>query len=266
MNFYQMGSDAVAQYFKTVVQSGLSSQDARDRLEVFGYNEIPHKQPTNILTILLNQFLNPLMAILVLAIVASLLMCQFKDFIVILIAALANAIVGFIQEYKAERAVFTLKAYESQFCNVRRDGKICTINSKILVPGDIILLSPGDRAPADVRIIKAFDLKFDESILTGESKSIDKHANILEEKKIVAEQRNMALAGTFVVSGKAEGIVVATGVQSYLGQITGLVTQTEETSTPLQVPNFTFIMVTQCFNGFRFNFCFDNRVLSGHRT
>ncbi len=234
MNFYQMGLDAIAQHFKTDIQNGLSSEDARQRLDVFGYNEIPHKQPISVWIIILNQFLNPLMAILILAMIASLLLSSLKDFVVILIAALANVVVGFVQEYKAERAVFTLKAYETQFCNVRRDGKIFTINSKILVPGDVILLSAGDKVPADIRITKAIDLKFDESILTGESKSIEKNVELIEETKIIAEQKNMALAGTFVVSGKAEGIVVATAIHSYLGQIAGLVWQTEESSTPLQ--------------------------------
>lgn len=234
MNFYQMNLDAVARHFNTDIQNGLSSEDARQRLDIFGYNEIPHKQPTSIWIVILNQFLNPLMAILILAMIASLLLYSLKDFVVILIATLANVIVGFIQEYKAERAVFTLKAYESQFCNVRRDGKIFTINSKILVPGDVILLSAGDKVPADIRITKAIDLKFDESILTGESKSIEKNVDMIEETKIVAEQKNMALSGTFVVSGKAEGIVVATAIHSYLGQIAGLVWQTEESATPLQ--------------------------------
>lgn len=234
MNFYQMSHDAVSQYLKTNIQAGLSSQDAHQRLDVFGYNQIPHGKPTSFSVLFLRQFLNPLMVILVFAMVASLFLKEIKDFIVITIAALINVIVSFIQEYKAERAVFSLKSYETQFCNVRRDGKIFTINSKIVVPGDIVLLSAGDKVPADIRITKAFDLKLDESILTGESKPVGKNSDELTGKKIIAEQKNMAFAGTFVLNGKAEGIVVSTGLQSYLGQIAELVTKTEESTTPLQ--------------------------------
>ena len=112
--------------------------------------------------------------------------------------------------------------------------KFLQLIQKFLVPGDVVLLSAGDKVPADIRIAKAIDLKFDESILTGESTPIEKSIELINEKRIIAEQKNMALAGTFVISGKAEGVVVATGIQSYLGQIAGLVLQTEETSTPLQ--------------------------------
>ena len=234
MNFYKMSQDAVSQYFKTNIQTGITSQDAHQRLDVFGYNEIPHEKPISVWSLILRQFLNPLMLILICAMIASLVLNEIKDFIVITIAALINVIVSFIQEYKAERAVFSLKSYETQFCNVRRDGSVFTINSRIVVPGDIVLLAAGDKVPADIRLTKSFDLKLDESILTGESKPVSKNSEIISDKMVIADQKNMVFAGTFVLSGKAEGIVVSTGLQSYLGQIAELVTKTEESTTPLQ--------------------------------
>jgi Ca2+-transporting ATPase len=234
MNFYQMSIDAVVQHFKTSIEAGISSKDAYQRLDVFGYNEIPHEKPAGVWVLLLRQFLNPLMVILLGAMIASFALGEMKDFIVIAMAAFINIIVSFVQEYKAEHAVFSLRSFETQFCNVRRDEKIFTINSKIVVPGDIVLLTAGDKVPADIRVTKAYDLKLDESILTGESKPVNKNSDVVMGKKIIAEQKNMAFAGTFVLSGKVEGVVVSTGLQSYLGQIAELVTKTEGSTTPLQ--------------------------------
>lgn len=235
MNWYQEKLSDIIAKLDVDLENGVSSQDAIHKLEQDGFNAIPEKEPPSSFQIFLKQFINPLMIILALAALASLLLQELKDAIIIGFTAFINVIVGFIQEFKAESAVNALKNYEVQFCKVKRDGKIVTIDAKGLVLGDIVILSAGDKVPADIRLIQTHDLMIQESILTGESKHIAKNTEPISKKMITAEQSNMAFAGTFVLSGKAQGIVVATGSNTHLGEIAQMVTQTKHEETPLQV-------------------------------
>lgn len=244
MNFYQMPFQKVEKILQTNINKGLSQEHAILRLKKFGPNTLPKKKPPLAIIILIKQFINPLMFILLIAGGASILLKEFNDAIVITIAALVNVIVGFIQEYKAEKAVTALLAYEATFCNVRRNGKIFSLNAKELVPGDIILLSAGNKIPADIRLTHVIDFTVEEAILTGESKPVKKKAEQIEKTVVIANQTNIAFSGTYALSGKAEGIVIATGKNSQLGKIAQLVTQTKEELTPLQnkIKNLSWIL------------------------
>jgi len=244
MNFYQKSFQEVEKSLRTNIKQGLNQHEASQRLKKYGPNALPEKKPPLAITIIIKQFLNPLMFILLIAAAASTLLKEFNDAIVIAIAALVNVIVGFIQEYRAEKAVTALLAYESTFCNVRRENKLLTINAKELVPGDIVLLTAGNKIPADIRFTHVVEFTVEEALLTGESKPIRKNTDEIEREVVAANQINIAFSGTYVLSGKAEGIVIATGKNTQLGQIAQLVIQTKEESTPLQnkIKNFSWLL------------------------
>jgi P-type Ca2+ transporter type 2C len=234
MNFYQMKIEQISQDLKTNIETGLSKKEIKSRLEKYGPNTLPEEKPTGPLMILVRQFLSPLMFILLIAATVSFLIGEVTDSIVIAMAVGINTILGFVQEFKAEQAAQKLKTYEVLHCNVRRDGKIISIKAKDLVPGDILLLSAGAKVPADIRLTHVNDFRTDESILTGESQPIKKNIDKIENKVVVGDRFNMTFAGTHVLSGKAEGIVIHTGAKTQLGDIAKLVTETKPSATPLQ--------------------------------
>ncbi len=235
MNAYQMPVEEVLRALKTDVKLGLSKSEVASRLKKYGQNVLPAKEVVTVWRVLLHQFVSPLMFILFIAAVASMIIGQFGDAAVISAAVIINVIVGFIQEWKAERAAAALKSYEIQHCTVRRDGKAISIEAKNLVPGDMVLLTAGTKVPADVRLSDAIDFKVEEALLTGESEPVTKMTKFIEETQVVADRTNMAFLGTFALHGKAEGIVVRTGMKTQLGEIAKLVSQTKEDVTPIQV-------------------------------
>jgi ATPase, P-type (transporting), HAD superfamily, subfamily IC/ATPase, P-type (transporting), HAD superfamily, subfamily IC len=202
--------------------TGLTSQEAQRRLTQYGYNKITEEKSPSWLKILIRQFLSPMMYILMAAAIASFFIREMKDVIVITIALLINVTLGFIQERKAERSLSSLKTYEKTYAQVRRDGTIKLLESTVLVPGDIVLLTAGSKVPADIRLSYVANFTTEEAILTGESQPVTK------------QTENMAYSGTYVLNGKAEGMVVATGLNTELGKITQLITQTPDVVTPLQ--------------------------------
>jgi len=244
MKSYQLKIEDIEKKLVTSIKDGLSESEQKKRLEESGPNKIEEKRKFSILKILLSQFLSPLMYVLFIAAIASLLIREFTDAIVIGIAVLINVIVGFIQEFRAERAIESLKKYEVSFCEVRRDGKNLKIESEKLVPGDIVLLAAGARIPADIRITNAIDFSVEEAILTGESKAIKKVSDVLPGELVVGDRINMAHSGTYVVSGKAEGIVVETGKNTEIGKIAKMIVETEQEDTPLQqqIKRFSWIL------------------------
>lgn len=177
----------------------------------------------NALNILIDQFLSPLIYVLLIAAVACLAVQELNDALVIGIVIIINTILGFTQEWKAEKTAAALKSYEVQYCQVKRNDKIIVIESEKLVSGDIVMISAGSRIPADIKISYSVNFKVEEAILTGEPHPI--------EKKI----DEIAYAGTYAVSGKAEGIVIATGTKTEFGQIATLVEETRKRKTPLQI-------------------------------
>ena len=228
--------------FKTLNSNidGLDSKEAKKRLSDYGQNIILNKKKTPFILRFLKQFNDTM--IIILLVVAVLLYfygCfyshEYTDTIVILFVVFINAIVGFIQEEKAALILKDLKKYETSTSKVKRDDKILIINTKELVPGDIIYLESGETVPADIRILRCENLKVDESALTGESIPVQKSADVLKENLIIQEQKNMLFLGTNITNGKCTGIVVSTGKNSELGKIALSLNEIDRIETPLQL-------------------------------
>lgn len=228
--------------FKTLNSNidGLDSKEAKKRLNDYGQNIILSKKKTPLILRFLKQFNDTM--IIILLVVAVLLYfygCfyshEYTDTIVILFVVFINAIVGFIQEEKSALILKDLKKYETSTSKVKRDDKILIINTKELVPGDIIYLESGETVPADIRILRCENLKVDESALTGESIPVQKSADVLKENLIIQEQKNMLFLGTNITNGKCTGIVVSTGKNSELGKIALSLNEIDRIETPLQL-------------------------------
>ena len=228
--------------FKTLNSNidGLDSKEAKKRLNDYGQNIILNKNKTPLILRFLKQFNDTM--IIILLVVAVLLYfygCfyshEYTDTIVILFVVFINAIVGFIQEEKSALILKDLKKYETSTSKVKRDDKILIINTKELVPGDIIYLESGETVPADIRILRCENLKVDESALTGESIPVQKSADVLKENLIIQEQKNMLFLGTHITNGKCIGIVVSTGKNSELGKIALSLNEIDRIETPLQL-------------------------------
>ena len=220
--------------------SGLDSKEAKKRLNDYGQNIILNKKKTLWILRFLKQFNDTM--IIILFVVALLLYFygyfyshEYTDTIVILFVVFINAIVGFIQEEKATLILKDLKKYETSTCKVKRDGKIIVINTKELVPGDIIYLESGETVPADIRIFSCESLKVDESALTGESVPVVKSVDVLKENLIIQEQNNMLFLGTNITNGKCTGMVVSTGENTEIGKIALSLNEIDSIETPLQL-------------------------------
>lgn len=220
--------------------NGLDSKEVKKRLSNYGQNIILSKKKKPWILRFLKQFNDTM--IIILLVVALLLYFygyfyshEYTDTIVILFVVFINAIVGFIQEEKATLILRDLKKYETSTCKVKRNDKIIVINTKELVPGDIIYLESGETVPADIRILSCENLKVDESALTGESVPVQKSSDVLKENLILQEQKNMLFLGTNITNGKCTGIVVSTGKNSELGKIALSLNEIDRIETPLQL-------------------------------
>ncbi len=223
-----------------ISKEGLSTDDAKKNLSIYGLNEIKEKKH-NLFILFLLQFKSPLVYVLVIAVILSLFLGNIHEGVLILIILLFNALIGFWQELKALSSIKSLKKLTESKTKVKRDNKVVEISSSELVPGDVIILSEGDIVPADIRLFDTNGCVIDESILTGESIPVDKDANLILPKEILPyEMDNMALSGTTVTKGNAEGFVVFTGQKTYLASIS---TKAEEESreTPLSKALEVFI-------------------------
>lgn len=216
-------------------EQGLTNADALKRLSQYGPNQIEEKKGKSPVFIFLGQFKDTLVLILIAAAIVAFLIKEYIDTTVIMTVIIINAIVGFIQEYRADKAIQALKRMAATKATVVREGKEQRIDASEIVPGDIIGLSSGNKVPADLRIFKQRELQIDESLLTGESNPIHKNEKPLPEKILpVADQTNMAFMGTVVTHGKGKGVVVATGKFTELGKISRDVEQTKKEATPLE--------------------------------
>jgi Ca2+-transporting ATPase len=231
--FYQENIDSLFKQFNTS-QAGLSATESANRLQTDGYNELEEKKKTPPWVLFLNQFKDFMILVLAAAAILSGAFGDVADTIIIFVIIILNAVVGFIQEFRAEKAMEALKKMSITKTQVIRDDKPHEIESKELVPGDIVVLEAGNVVPADIRLYEINALRIDESSLTGESVPVDKESKELEEGSIpLGDQLNMAFKGTLVTNGKAEGLVVRTGMNTELGKIAGLL-QEKEAVTPLQ--------------------------------
>lgn len=215
-------------------EKGLSPGDAEKRLEEYGKNELKEKEKVSVLKLFLSQFKSILILILVIASIVSALLGEAIDAVVILFTVFLAGILGFVQEYRAEKAIELLKSLTSPEATVIRNGTEKKIPSTDLVPGDIILLQIGDRIPADARIIEEFNLKVDESSLTGESVPAQKVTDNLPPDTPEADRKNMVYAGTAVAYGRGKAVITATGMKTSFGELAGLLGTIERSRTPLQ--------------------------------
>jgi len=241
--------DKVVEAFGTSIEKGLSEIEAQSRLEKYGKNELVKEKGKTALQIFIGQFKSFLVYLLIFAIAISVVIgmweasqpgaeewsAEYTDAIVILSILIVNAILGFYQEYQAEKSMESLKKLAPHFAKVRRDGKVIEIAVEDVVPGDITLVEDGDKFPADIRFIKEFSLYVDEAILTGESKPVKKHLNTVDEKMILADRTNLGYMNTIITRGNAEGIVIGTGMNTEFGKIAESLQKEKVEPSPFQV-------------------------------
>ena len=222
-------------------EDGLSSSDAQSRLEKHGKNKLDEKKKKSLLSAFLEKLADPMLIILMIAAVLSVLTSslsgetEWSDAVIILIVVLINAVLGVVQESKAEKAIEALQQMSKAKTRVRRDGKIIQIESENLVPGDVVLLEAGDSVPADGRLLRTASLKAEEAALTGESVPSEKHEGKLEGTEVpLGDRKNMVYMGSTIVYGHGEAVITATGMKTEMGKIATALSEATEGLTPLQ--------------------------------
>ena len=229
----------------TSTQNGISENEAERRLERYGTNEVKKAEGVSPWQILLSQFKDFLVYLLLFAIAISIIIgmynlsigeeaSEFVDAIVIAVILIVNGVLGFYQEYKAERALESLKEMAPHYAKVIRDGEVKKIDVKNVVPGDLLKLDEGDKVAADARLIKAYSLYADEAILTGESQPVKKDLELYDEKTMLADRKNMVYSNTVITRGNGLAIVVSTGMETEVGKIAEKIQSEEHEKSPFQ--------------------------------
>lgn len=242
--FYNMSVDAVMRDMKTDA-NGLSSAQAEERLAKYGQNKLAEAKKPGILKRFFMQLGDPVLIILLVAAGVSALTgmlsgeSEWADTIIILVVVLLNAVLGVIQESKAEAAIAALQTMTAATCKVLRDGKLTVLHSDMLVPGDVVILEAGDAVPADGRIIESASLKIEEAALTGESVPVNKMLDALgmaggQDDVPLGDRKNMCYMGSTVVYGRGKAVITATGMNTEMGKIAGVFSATKDEQTPLQ--------------------------------
>ncbi len=234
MAWYDQSVPVVLRTLSTSLERGLSAEDGARRLKQYGPNSIEEAHHVSIAQIFLEQFTSPIVWILLAAMLLSALVQEWTDFGVITAIILLNAILGCMQEYRAEEAIEALQRMVSLKARVLRDGKIQEIDAVAVVPGDILVVETGEKIPADARLVEVVNLATQEAALTGESTPVQKDIETLRDHIAVADQQNMVFSGTIVTNGRAKAVVVGTGMQTEIGKIAKLIKETEHEPTPLQ--------------------------------
>lgn len=232
--WHSMEVQQVLKELDTDPHQGLTQEEGQKRLETYGYNELKKEEKISTLTLFINQFRNILVIILVIAIILSALVGEVIDAAIIAVIVIFCAGLGFIQEYRAERALEALKKMLTPTITVIRGGKEEEVPSKELVPGDILLLESGDRIPADARLIENHSLRCDEAPLTGESVPVGKDVKPLPVEVRVNDRKNIVFTGTSVTFGRGKAVVIATGMNTEFGKIAREVTSVKTEKTPLE--------------------------------
>lgn len=234
-NAYQLSREQILDKLKVNEENGLSEYEAEKRLAAAGKNELARNKGEGLFSLFLDQFKDPMVIILVVAGSLSFFMKEVIDACIILSVIVVNAIIGVIQEFKAEKAIEALEQLSSPKAKVKRDGFIKTIDSSLLVMGDIVELEAGSYIPADMRLLTSSSLKVEESILTGESEAVEKDASIVINEEVnIHDQKNMVFMSTFVTYGSAIGIVCSGAKDSEVGKVAKMLEDSEEDKTPLQ--------------------------------
>src|SRR3989338_3325746 len=234
MLYYQKTPQQILEEYKTT-EKGLSKEEVERRIQEHGYNELKAEKKESPFLLFLDQFKSLMIVILIIAAIISIIFDEINDALVILAIVIINAVIGFVQEYKAERALEALMAMAAPKARVIRDGREMTIPTREVVPGDILALEAGDRIPADARIIKAIELRVQEAPLTGESNPRAKFAEAINKTNLVInDQQNMLFSGTDLTEGRAQAVVVKTGMQTEFGKVARLTQSIKKEKTTLQ--------------------------------
>src|SRR4030066_652314 len=234
MRWHQKNINNVIEELKSSPQ-GISSEEAVRRLGEYGPNELKEKAKKTIFMMFLDQFKDFMIIVLIAAAVISGFIGELSDTIAIIVIVILNAVIGCIQEYRAEKAMAALKKMAAPSATVIRNGMPETVSASQLVPGDVVILEAGKIVPADMREIDSAQLKVEEAALTGESEAVEKHTNALHDEHLpIGDRKNIVYKGTFVTYGRGTSIIVATGMNTELGKIATLLQEEEEVKTPLQ--------------------------------
>jgi Ca2+-transporting ATPase len=232
--WHNLEKEEVVKILRTDIEHGLSETEAKLHMKEFGRNKLPEQESFSQLKTFFEQFKSPLIYILLIAGLVALVLKEITDAIVVFGAVFLNTIVGYIQESKASKTLEELKKAVKHETEVLREGNLRIIDSEEVVPGDIIILNPGDKVPADGRIIKSYNLKINEMALTGEWLPAAKGVDTLPKDTPLADRDNMVYMGTIVENGKGKVVAVETGIETEIGKITELIKETKEEKTPYQ--------------------------------
>ena len=234
--WYSLSTEEVEKLLNVDEKKGLNADEVEKRTEEYGRNEIISKNKKPIWKMILEQFTDFMIVVLIIAaIVSGVVNNEFTDSIIILIIVILNAIIGVVQEVKAQKSLDSLKELSAPHCKAIRNGEIVNIDSKELVPGDVVVLETGDNIPADLRIIEAINLKIQEAALTGESVPVEKHADVLKDEKVgLGDRVNCAFSSSLVTYGRGKGIVVSTGMDTEVGKIAKMLDDVDDSETPLK--------------------------------
>lgn len=234
---YNKDINELIEEFKTNLNDGLSDEEVKKRLEEYGYNELEAKKKTSTLIKFLLQFKDILIIILIIAGIIQLITdpSDWIESVIIFIVIIINAILGVVQENKAEKSLEALEKMQQPLCKVIRNGKIMQIATKNLVSGDVVIIEAGDFVPADMRLVETSSLQVDESALTGESVPVNKHNQLIDKENVaLGDMKNMVFQSTFVTKGRAKAIVTKTGMNTQIGKIAGMLSDKVNFKTPLQ--------------------------------
>ncbi|MDD3439272.1 MAG: HAD-IC family P-type ATPase, partial [Clostridiaceae bacterium] len=235
LNWYNKGIQAISEELSTDLQKGLSREEAAGRIEKYGYNELKEKEKEPVWVKIGKQLKDFLVVILIIASIVSGMVGEISDSIVIIAIVIVNAVLGVVQEGKAEKAMEALKKMSAPNARALRNGHIETVPAKNLVPGDVVFIEAGDSIPADMRLIESSNLKVEEASLTGESVPSEKDASKAFDTEVsIGDRLNMAYMSTIVTYGRGKGIVVNTGTNTEIGRIAEAIQTFEDETTPLQ--------------------------------
>lgn len=234
--WYSLSTEEVKSKLNTDIEKGLEKDEVEKRRIQYGKNEIVSKNKKPIWKMILEQFTDFMIIVLIIAaIVSGVVNHEFTDSIIILVIVVLNAIIGVVQEIKAQKSLDSLKELSAPHCKVVRNGEVINIESKELVPGDIVILETGDNVPADLRIIEAVNLKIQEAALTGESVPVEKSVDVLKDEKVgLGDRVNCAFSSSLVTYGRGKGIVVSTGMETEVGKIAKMLDEVDDSETPLK--------------------------------
>ncbi len=237
--WFQKETEEIEQQLFTNKEKGLTKEQVEKHREQYGYNELKEGKKKTLFVKFLEQFKDFMIIILIIAALVSGVVGYmegegFTDSIIILIVVIVNAIIGVAQEAKAEKSLEALQKLSSHSAKVVRNGELTVVASRDLVPGDKVVLETGDYVPADIRLTEAINLKSQEASLTGESVPVEKNTNTIQEKVGIGDRTNMLFSSSLITYGRGEGIVVATGMETEVGKIAGILENTMQTQTPLQ--------------------------------